>query len=277
MSVTRPPLDYLATCSQMSLESVELSRLNLAANLRKEFQEILNEWIESEVDARLARSILEWRRAQDTAVDAPEPILEAVPAPPQFEQLAIAFLPESSAPPIGTLSECDPQPHHARALPPKRNKQMAPPQTKPRIRSFVGGRPQAQLADSGGHQRADRGSKVRKESRPTEKLLPRLIGPLSEISSRSMSLARAAAMHLGDADNLVESPCAKSATNRNSVAAEKYPTRLPHALRRTARNVVTTRRREVAREGPLPIQLSPRALHAQPGYPIQHLRAQRAG
>ena len=55
MGATRPPLDYLATCSQMSLESVELSRLNLASNLRKEFQEILDEWIESEVDARLAR------------------------------------------------------------------------------------------------------------------------------------------------------------------------------------------------------------------------------
>ena len=51
MGAARPPLKYLATCSQMSLESVELSRLNLAANLRKEFQEVLDEWIDSEVDA----------------------------------------------------------------------------------------------------------------------------------------------------------------------------------------------------------------------------------
>ena len=95
MGATRPPLDYLATCSQMSLESVELSRLNLASNLRKEFQEILDEWIESEVDARLARSILEWRRAQDAG--SPTFAFETAPPPPQFEQLAIAFLPESRA------------------------------------------------------------------------------------------------------------------------------------------------------------------------------------
>src|SRR5271155_598841 len=96
MGATRPPLDYLAKCSQMSLESVELSRLNLASNLRKEFQEILDEWIESEVDARLARSILEWRRGQGTAPIAPP--LETVASPPRFEQLAIAFLPECNAP-----------------------------------------------------------------------------------------------------------------------------------------------------------------------------------
>jgi hypothetical protein len=62
MGASRPPLDYLTTCSQTPLESVELSLLNLAANPREEFLEILDEWIESEVDARLARSILEWRR-----------------------------------------------------------------------------------------------------------------------------------------------------------------------------------------------------------------------
>src|SRR5271170_3111286 len=99
MGVTRPPLDYLATCSQMSLESVELSRLNVASNLRKEFQEILNEWIDSEVDARLARSILEWRRAQD--VGSPTPLIDGGAKHPRFEQLAIAFLPECRALPAG--------------------------------------------------------------------------------------------------------------------------------------------------------------------------------
>jgi len=107
MGATRPPIDYLATCSQMSLESVELSRLNLAANLRKEFQEILNEWIESEVDARLARSILEWRRAQDICPSTPA--IEAAAKPPQFEQLAIAFLPEGRALPASSASERDRQ------------------------------------------------------------------------------------------------------------------------------------------------------------------------
>jgi hypothetical protein len=91
MSATRPTLDYLITCSQMSLESVELSRLNLASNLRKEFQQILEEWIESEVDARLARSVLDWRRAQSAATRGRnyEP-----PKSVRFQQLVIAFLPD---------------------------------------------------------------------------------------------------------------------------------------------------------------------------------------
>jgi len=67
MGATRPSLDYLLMSSQMSLESVELARLNRAANLRKEMQQVLEEWIDVEVDARLARSILEWRRAGNPA------------------------------------------------------------------------------------------------------------------------------------------------------------------------------------------------------------------
>jgi hypothetical protein len=105
MSATRPPLEYLITCSQMSLESVELSRLNLAANLRKEFHEILEEWIDSEVDARLARSILEWRRARKS------PVREQIYEPkesPHFQQLAIAFLPEGSDPPANDSLEHGP-------------------------------------------------------------------------------------------------------------------------------------------------------------------------
>jgi hypothetical protein len=88
MGETRPPLEYLATCSQMSLESVELSRLNRAANLRKEFQELLQEWIDTEVDARLARSILEWRRSQISTAGGPRrPATPSLPA--QFGQLAM--------------------------------------------------------------------------------------------------------------------------------------------------------------------------------------------
>ena len=102
MSATRPPLDYLVTCSQMSLESVELSRLNLASNLRKEFQQILEEWIDSEVDARLARSVLEWRRAQSSAASVRK---HEPPKPSQFQQLAIAFLPEPAESPAGNSLE----------------------------------------------------------------------------------------------------------------------------------------------------------------------------
>jgi hypothetical protein len=102
MSATRPSLDYLASCSEMSLESVELSRLNAAANLRKEFHEILEEWIDSEADARLARALLEWRRAHDAGANLP---CRSADKPAHFEQLAIAFLPETVAPAAHTLPE----------------------------------------------------------------------------------------------------------------------------------------------------------------------------
>ena len=102
MSATRPSLDYLASCSEMSLESVELSRLNVAANLRKEFHDILEEWIDSEVDAQLARTLLEWRRAHDAGANLP---CRSADKPAQFEQLAIAFLPETVAAAAHTLPE----------------------------------------------------------------------------------------------------------------------------------------------------------------------------
>jgi hypothetical protein len=96
MSATRPPLEYLVTCSQMSLESVELSRLNHASNLRKEFHQILEEWIDAEVDARLARSILDWKRQQCANVERQTPQISRIAEPVRFEQLPMAFLSDSS-------------------------------------------------------------------------------------------------------------------------------------------------------------------------------------
>jgi len=64
MDSTSAPLEYLAACSTMALESYELSRLNQASNLRKEFRDVIEQWIQSEADARLARWILESKRAQ---------------------------------------------------------------------------------------------------------------------------------------------------------------------------------------------------------------------
>lgn len=102
MGAPRPPMEYLAQCSQMSLESMELARLNRAANKRKELQQVLNELIESEVDARLARAILELRRGQGVQESqlslgpVVQPALEAETHAESrrqdgFEQLAIAF------------------------------------------------------------------------------------------------------------------------------------------------------------------------------------------
>lgn len=60
MSDTQP-LAYLITNSKDSLESYELSRLNRASNLRKEMLQVLERWIDAETQARMARSILDWR------------------------------------------------------------------------------------------------------------------------------------------------------------------------------------------------------------------------
>jgi hypothetical protein len=95
MSDTRPPLEYLITCSEPGLESFELSRMNHAANFRKQLRQIVEQWIESEVDARVARCMLECRRGPFT--DRREPMAE-VPSPLVFEQLTIPFLPPGPDP-----------------------------------------------------------------------------------------------------------------------------------------------------------------------------------
>jgi hypothetical protein len=50
MEHTRPPLDYLLTCSEGGRESFEMSRLNRIANLRRELRDVLrdvlDEWME---------------------------------------------------------------------------------------------------------------------------------------------------------------------------------------------------------------------------------------
>jgi hypothetical protein len=61
MGSTHPPLESLLTLTQNCLEGFELSRLNRISNLRKEFHEVLDEWIEFEIEARFARWVLEYR------------------------------------------------------------------------------------------------------------------------------------------------------------------------------------------------------------------------
>jgi|SRR5580704_1906558 hypothetical protein len=90
MTVRRPspPLDYLHAASKPSLESYELSRLNHAANLRREIAALVDQWIEETAQALLARWILEERAlqpAENTSSIPPQPRLPfddlAVPQP----------------------------------------------------------------------------------------------------------------------------------------------------------------------------------------------------
>lgn len=92
MGVTRPPLEYLASCSKIALESFELSRLNEASNFRKEVQQILQGWIDTEVDARLARWILESKQAQ-----ARDGLQASMAQPVPLKQLDLSFLPSDGA------------------------------------------------------------------------------------------------------------------------------------------------------------------------------------
>jgi hypothetical protein len=80
-----PPWDYLHEASNPSLESFELSRLNHAANLRKEIAALLEEWMEETAEALLARWVREDRKLPPQPDHAPDILPEAqLPfSPPQ--------------------------------------------------------------------------------------------------------------------------------------------------------------------------------------------------
>jgi hypothetical protein len=49
---TQPPWEFLLSASRNSLQSYELTRLSHAANLRKEINALLDQWLEeNEIDA----------------------------------------------------------------------------------------------------------------------------------------------------------------------------------------------------------------------------------
>ena len=52
---------HLASCSRIALDSILLERLDKAAKLRRELKEIIEEWVEAEVEARLAVEARELR------------------------------------------------------------------------------------------------------------------------------------------------------------------------------------------------------------------------
>jgi len=68
--VTQPPWEFLLSATPFAPQSYELSRLNHAANLKKEIGRLLDEWIEENTCAMLARWLLERRERSHRA---PEP------------------------------------------------------------------------------------------------------------------------------------------------------------------------------------------------------------
>jgi hypothetical protein len=74
------PLEYLFTSSEASIESFHLSRLNTVANLRKELNDIVEEWVEAEVQARLAQWLLARKNPRD-ASSASSPAIDSEERP----------------------------------------------------------------------------------------------------------------------------------------------------------------------------------------------------
>lgn len=71
-------LEYLVTCSQTSLEGFELARLSQISSFRKQFGELQDQWIEAEVAARLARLLLEHRRAESQSTSNSPALLASI-------------------------------------------------------------------------------------------------------------------------------------------------------------------------------------------------------
>jgi hypothetical protein len=73
---SQPPWEFLDSASSFALHSYELSRLSHAANLRKEIGRLLDQWLEENAGALLARWLLERRKC---CASAPEPSRSPAP------------------------------------------------------------------------------------------------------------------------------------------------------------------------------------------------------
>jgi hypothetical protein len=71
---TQPPWEFLLSASRNSLQSFELSRLAHASNLRKEITALLDQWLEENAAAMLARLLLQQR---ERSPRISEPLSEA--------------------------------------------------------------------------------------------------------------------------------------------------------------------------------------------------------
>jgi hypothetical protein len=65
-----PPWEFLLSASRNSLQSYELSRLSHASNLRKEIAALVDQWVEENSCAMLARWLMEHRERETHVADA---------------------------------------------------------------------------------------------------------------------------------------------------------------------------------------------------------------
>ena len=64
---TQPPWEFLLSASRNSLQSYELTRLSHASNLRKEIGALLDQWLEENASAMVARWLMEQRERPPAA------------------------------------------------------------------------------------------------------------------------------------------------------------------------------------------------------------------
>jgi hypothetical protein len=77
-----PPWKFLLSASRNSLQGYELSRLSHASNLRKEITALVDQWVEENSSAMLARWLMENLERERTAVETTETVPPAAAAPP---------------------------------------------------------------------------------------------------------------------------------------------------------------------------------------------------
>jgi len=68
---TAPPWEFLLSASRNSLQSYELSRLGHVSNLRKEIVALVDQWVEENSSAMLARWLMEHREREVATVEVP--------------------------------------------------------------------------------------------------------------------------------------------------------------------------------------------------------------
>ena len=66
---TQAPWEFLLTASRNTLQSYELSRLAHAANLKKEISTLLEQWLQENTAANLARWLIEQRQRAVTGAE----------------------------------------------------------------------------------------------------------------------------------------------------------------------------------------------------------------
>jgi len=93
-----PPWQFLLSASKNSLQSYELSRLGHAANLRKEITALVDQWVEENSSAMLARWLIENRERDLPAAEASvNGAQRPVPASTASDNFLSDFVPVRSA------------------------------------------------------------------------------------------------------------------------------------------------------------------------------------